>query len=69
MRGFCDAKSQIKKLAYNARIGIDWHSVDPTPPFRIPRTRLGCAAEAEKQDGMTLLFADGRVAVNRKETT
>ena len=27
------------------------------------------AAEAEKQDGMTLLFADGRVAVNRKETT
>lgn len=27
------------------------------------------AAEAEKQDGMTLQFADGRVAVARKETT
>ena len=27
------------------------------------------AAEAEKHDEMTLLFADGRVAVNRKETT
>ena len=26
------------------------------------------AAEAEKQTGMTLQFADGRVAVTRKET-